>query len=226
MDYDHAAPFDIARYREMQRSIPGVEGLYRLLGAIGEAHFPQSARLLLVGAGGGRELETLGVSAKAFSFVAVDPSTRMLAPAKACATAAGCLERTDFIEGEVFDVPETPAFDGATSLLVMHFLPDDGSKLRYLQAIRKRLTPGSCYFHADVCFDGRAQFDRFASLFLRHAELAGLSEEQAALGPDIIAEQPIIGETRSLALLREAGFADALPCFRGLWYAAWLAVAA
>ena len=226
MDYDQTPPFDIAQYREMQRSIPGVEGLYRLLGAVGEAFFPLAGRILLVGAGGGRELEALGGQGKAFSFLAVDPSTKMLAAAKACAAAVGCLERTDFVEGEVFDVPEAPVFDGATSLLVMHFLPDDGAKLRYLQAIRRRLAPGASYLHADVCFDGRAQFDRYKPLFLRHAELAGLSRDQAALGPDIIAEQPIIGETRSLDLFREAGFGEVLPCFRGLWYAAWLARAA
>ena len=48
------------------------------------------------------------------------------------------------------------------------------------------------------------------------------TRDQATAGLGIIDDLPIIGETRSLELFREAGFGDALPCFRGLWYAAWL----
>ena len=98
-NYVRVPPFDIAEYREMQRSIPGVEGLYRLLGAIGEACFPLSGRILPIGAGSGRELEALGGNGKAFSVLAVDSSTKMLAAAKACAATAGCLERTASLEG-------------------------------------------------------------------------------------------------------------------------------
>ena len=224
---DDDVPVKIADYRRMQAAIPGVDGFYRLLGAIGGVCFPAGGRVLVVGAGGGRELETLGSDPKGFSFLAVDPSSQMLAVARTFAEAAGCLDRTTFLQGEVFDVPGSAGpFDAATSLLVMHFLADDGAKLAYLKAIREHLKPGALYVHADTSFDDAATFERLEPVFLRHAELAGLSPDDMAVWPSIIADAPIIGEARTLDLFRQAGFVQPTPYFRGLWYRGWLCIAA
>ncbi|MEP4338921.1 MAG: hypothetical protein ABJ360_21510 [Roseobacter sp.] len=45
MDYDNAPPFEITRYREMQKALPGVAALYRLTLAI-PTHSANRVRLL------------------------------------------------------------------------------------------------------------------------------------------------------------------------------------
>ena len=82
MNYDEEAPFDIARYREMQKALPGVDALYRLALAHLETALPQGGRVLIVGAGGGREVEALAGSDVPFLATGVDPSADMLAIAR------------------------------------------------------------------------------------------------------------------------------------------------
>ncbi len=225
MNCDAPRPFDLAQYREMQRAILGVEGLYRSVRAIFDTLLASESRILVVGAGGGRELETLGGSPKRYRFLAVDPSKAMLDMARHYATCLGVAERTTFVEGEAGAVPPNAACDAATSLLVMHFLPDDGAKLSCLRAIRARLRPGAPFLLADVSMEDRAAFERLTPVFLAHAELAGLPAAKAAIGPSIIGGMPVIGEGRTRSLLDEAGFGETLPWFRGLWYTGWWAVA-
>ena len=223
MDFDKAPPFPISEYRDLQRAIPGLEGLYRLVRAGFDSLVKDGARILIVGAGGGREIETLAASPKRFSFIAVDPSVAMLEQARAYATALGAQERTTFIEGLVDDAPKQPLCDAATSLLVMHFLADDGAKASYLQAIRDRVRAGAPLILADISFDEPAAFERMRPMFIAHAELVGLNADKVARGPEMISKLPIISEARTRQLLAEAGFGSITPLFRGLWYALWLA---
>jgi len=226
MNYDEQAPFPVPAYREMQKAIPGVEGLYRVVAAVLGTQVTAGGTVLVVGAGGGREIELLAPSG--LRVVGVDPSAQMLAAAGAQAELLGSAARVRLIQGYVSDLPDTLHADGATSLLVMHFLPDvPGSegKAGYLQAIRQRLRPGAPLLHADVSFADAAAFDRLAPVFLRHAELAGLSPEQAALGPRVIRDLPIVSEARTAALLEAAGFASPTLVFQALWYRLWWATA-
>ena len=58
-----------------------------------------------------------------------------------------------------------------------------------------------------------------------YAELAGLSPEQAAGASRMLSNsRTIISEKRTRARLADAGFRHVTPLFRGLWYAAWLAL--
>lgn len=227
MDYDTEAPFDLARYRELQRSIPGVDGLYRLVCAVLTAETAAErleGRLdgLLAGAGGGREIEALA-PIRALRFTVVDPSRRMIAAAAAAAAAARCdaLERTEFVTGLLAECRTAPAFDFATALLVMHFLPDDGEKLDFLTQIRRRLRPGAVYLHADVCCDGPSAMARVAPVFRAHALSAGLSVADAEMGIATIGGLPVVGAARLEALFAIAGFTAIEPIFQGLWYRCW-----
>ncbi len=149
----------------------------------------------------------------------------MLDQARACAAACAAQDRTLFIPGRVYDVPEQPLCDAATSLLVMHFLADDGAKANYLAAIRRRLRPGGPLILADVSFDDQSAFERMSPVFMLHAELAGLSPQQAAGASRMLSSsRTIISERRTRARLVEAGFRQVTPLFRGLWYAAWMAL--
>jgi tRNA (cmo5U34)-methyltransferase len=216
-------PLEIAEYRKMQRSIPGVDGLYAASCAIIETCVPDGGNVLIVGAGGGRELELLSASKKSLVFTAVEKSESSLDRTRAFTDALGLNERIKFVCGEIDAAPLKPLNDGATSLLVMHFLPDDGTKLRYLQAIRTRLREGAPFIIADVSFEDKATFDRTVPLFLTHASNSGVEPDHAAVDPRVIPSMPIINDRRTCALLVDAGFSEVTPFFRGFWYAGWWA---
>lgn len=59
-------------------------------------------------------------------------------------------ERVQLYRGYVDSLPEAKIYDAATLLLVMHFIPDDGSKLLLLQNIAKRLRSGATFVLADL----------------------------------------------------------------------------
>ena len=230
MNYDETAPFDVAAYRDAQKALPGADALYRLLLAHIEAALPQGGRVLIVGAGGGREIEALGGSAVRYEMTGVDPSADMLAIARRYTEQVGASNRVQLVQGEVPEVSAPPGgFDAATSMLVMHFLPDSGGaggKAAYLAAIRKRLRKGAVLLHADVSFEDHAAFERAKPAFLRHARLAGLDKDLASAGPKAIEGLPIIGAERTAALLTSCGFAEVDLFYAALWYRAWVAYAA
>ena len=64
------------------RSIPGYEAMHDLVSAILTGLLPEEGRLLVVGAGTGKEIITLGTQNKSWRFTGVDPSKDMLAVAR------------------------------------------------------------------------------------------------------------------------------------------------
>ncbi|MEP2990341.1 MAG: class I SAM-dependent methyltransferase [Parasphingorhabdus sp.] len=227
MDYDNAPPFEVARYREMQSALPGVDALYRLMLAQLEIEMKTGGHVLVVGAGGGREVEALCNSKLTFHVTGVDPSKDMLKITQWYAGQSARAENTQLLEGTTADVAAPcGGFDAATSILVMHFLKDEEGeqgKRAYLQAIRERLKPGGLFVHADISFDSNGDFERLKPVFLRHAMLVGLAEEDVKAGPGMIASLPIISRTETETLLAESGFRDAQLFFQTLWYRAWIA---
>ncbi len=207
--------------RQFQRAVvPGADGLYRMVQAIFDSVLPDHASVLIAGAGGGREIETLGASPSRYRMVGVDPSDEAMAAARATAEACGALARTSLVKGFVHDLPDD-AHDAATSLFVMHFVPDDGAKGRYLHAIRDRLRQGGAYVHVDVTFASREAFSRMAPVYALHARLGGLEPDAAARLAERIGAMPVISEEATLALMALCGFRVVAPFYRGLWYTGW-----
>jgi tRNA (cmo5U34)-methyltransferase len=230
-DYDKAPPMPVNEYRRFQEIIPGVEALYRSARAILDASLPSHSHVLIAGAGAGREIEALGASPRGYRLTGFDPSADMLALAS---TYAGALaERVRLIRGVVDDVDDSSLFDAATSILVMHFLPDTGEKARYLTGIRRRLKAGAPYLHADVCLDDEETFRRMVPAVRAQGVLAGLPE---AVGDGAAAHigrmafgdgaATVISEARTRELFQAAGFRVIGPFFRGFWYVGWWAEAA
>ena len=214
-------PHQFAEYRNMQRTIPGVDGLYAATRAILSASIHASGRILVVGAGGARELEFLQDLASAVSILAVDISAEKLERTKAVMDAFGPGKHVEYVAGPVEAAPTAPSCVGATSLLVMHFLPDDGAKLNYLRSIRSRLVRGAPLVLADVSFNDPADFKRTVPVFLEHARHAEVAERHFNADPGTIPTMPIIGDQRTRELLTQAAFGEVTPFFRSFWYAGW-----
>lgn len=211
----------IAAYRDLLRAIPGLEGLYDLAAALIASHASPGSRVLIAGAGGGREIAALADAD--LEITAVDPSGENLAIARWVAAREGVSDKITFLEGTVDELPSDRVFDGALSLLVMQHLCDDGAKLGYLDALGARLAPGGVLIHADLCDEGIAECRRLLPAYLAHTESLGIEADIVQAELDAMSHLPIISPARTCELLREAGFAAPQAVFQSLWYRCWAA---
>lgn len=211
-----------AMYREMQRIIPGLDALYGAVHASIIGHGSDAPHVLVVGAGGGREIEEFARCDAIGRVTAIDPSARDLNIARDVAGAFEAPPEMRFFVGTVDDLPAGETFDVATSLLVMHHLRDDGSKLAYLKSIRDRLTPGGLLIHADICFDHRDDLARLIPTYLAHARLVSASEDATQLELDAVPRLPVVSGARIRRLFVEANLAEPFEVFRALWYRCWI----
>lgn len=211
----------------VKKFIPGYDNLYTLSEIILAENLAEKAEILVVGAGGGKELITFGKAFPEAEFIGVDPSEKMLALAKKTIEKENLQNRVSLIRGTIDDVEEKQ-FDAATALLVMHFLPDDGEKLRFLQAIYRRLKPNGRLILADGCFDKEknpAEFKWLMNAYQEHARKNGAAEEIIAEAVKMNTETVnCVSAEREIELLRESGFGEIRQFFQGLWFQTWTAV--
>ena len=221
-DFDERPPVPVGDYDATARMVnPGYELVFELATALLRAHCPGDAHLLLVGAGGSTEVRAFGAAEPRWRLTAVDPSADMLALARTAAEAAGLADRVRLVRGTPDDLPAEARFDAATALFVLMHLPDDGSKLRLLQGIARRLRPGAPLVLVDAIHDQRA---RFAAAWQHYAVVRGVSPEwMSALLERIAASGNAATEARELALLGEAGFRDATRFFAAFHSNGWIA---
>lgn len=215
-----------AIYRDLQRVVPGMDTLYRRVAALAVQHSRRDGRLLVVGAGGGRELAALAGCGGDRQITALDPSQANLEHARRVATQAGLGDGVAFRRGPVESFVSDCRFDVAMSLLVMHHITDDGAKLRYLTSIRRVLGDDGLLIHADICCDAPTDRDRQIARFLAHAQDTGIRQEAIAIELDALDRLPVVSDSRVRELFREAGFARARRLFHSLWYRCWTVGAA
>ena len=204
-----------------RKIIPGLDGLHRIMAQLIAEASP--AHTLVVGGGGGLELQTMIRALPEGRFCAVDPSAEMIAQGKAY---LGDPASVDWVEGYIFDAPQD-RFDAATCMLTLHFVPDDGAKLETLKAIRSRLKPGAPFVIAHLSIDksdpaSDRRFDRYLK-FSSDSDLDPkvLKEAHERVRTDL----NCVGPARDEELLREAGFSSIEPVFRGFYWCGWVAYA-
>lgn len=184
-----------------------------------------TARVLVAGAGGtAQEIISAGLLEPNWRFTAVDPSPPMLSLARAAIEAAGLSERTDFFAGLIEDCPETPPFDAATLIGVLHHLPTLEAKESILADLAARLKPGAPLILA--CNRGAyASRPLFLSAWGRRWRLARESEEavEARLGKILEGAEPPPSDAAVAALLQGAGFVEPELFFSSLFWGAWIA---
>lgn len=204
-------PDTVARYAEAPaRQVPGFRDLQRMAAILLAEHAPEAAEILVLGAGGGLELRCFAEAQPGWRFTGVDPSRPMLDLAAEMTRPHAA--RISLIEGYATDAPAGP-FDGATCLLVLHFLTA-AERLATLRALHARLKPGAplVVAHHSAALDQRGLWlDRSA----RFAAASGVDLAKARAGAVRIgAELPLLSPDEDVALLREAGFDEP-----GLFYA-------
>lgn len=205
-------PAAVASYtQDTPAKVPGLADLHRMTTVLLGERAESTAHILVVGAGGGLELQAMAEARPGWRFTGVDPSPAMLDIARR--TTAAHTARIALLEGTVDRAPAGP-FGGATCLLVLHFL-DRAERLNSLREIRRRLAPGAALVtahHAPP--DGEAK--RWLTRSAAFARRIGTDPSQDAASAKAMAERlPLLSPAEEEALLREAGF-----CAPALFYAA------
>lgn len=145
-DRERAEAYD----RRVRILIPGYDTALSLSKSLLETVLPPAANLLVAGAGTGNEAALFASDNPGWKVTGFDPSPAMIEIAKSKVAKQNLADRVSLVEGFADSLPEKPLFDAATSILVMHFLPDDGSKDEFVREISKRLKPRAKFVLADL----------------------------------------------------------------------------
>jgi tRNA (cmo5U34)-methyltransferase len=226
VDFDTNLPIPTSEYDRMaQLSIPGYEALHQMVLAFLRFKLPKIANLLIVGAGSGMELVTFGKENLQWQLLGLDPSANMLAIARKKIEQQGLSERVKLFQGYTHELPETILYDAATCILVMHFLPDDGSKLALLESIAQKIKPAANFILVDMFGEkNTALFEQLVSIWRLYSQGIGLNSEILEQREQALRESiHPIPEPRVLELLQQAGFGNTMQFYTGLIFGGWIA---
>jgi tRNA (cmo5U34)-methyltransferase len=205
------------------KQVPGLAGLHRMTELLLAERVPEAGRVLVLSAGGGVELSNLAAAHEGWQFDGVDPSESMLEAARVATAGFGA--RVQLHHGTIEDAPDGP-FDGATSLLVFHFVPIP-DRLETLRDLHRRLKPGAPLVLAHMGF---AQDAASRELWMkRHAAFAvsnGVDPAHAESGRQAMLERlHLLAPEAEEAMMAEAGFADVNLFYAGFDFRGWVAFA-
>ena len=204
---------------------PGHDGMLQMAWALLAERVPENGHVLVVGAGGGLETRVFAERSPGWCFTGVDPAPEMLDLALATAGAAAG-DRLTLLRGSAAEAPLGP-YDGATLILVLGIIPDDGSKLALLRDIRQRLKPGAPFVLVDQCMDRHgADFPMRVDRYLAYARASGGGEETLDMAGQMLRTNTSIATAnRNEALLSEAGFHDTERFYMAMAWSGWVAYA-
>jgi tRNA (cmo5U34)-methyltransferase len=206
------------------KQVPGLAGLHRMMRLLLEERVPAEGRVLVLGAGGGMELAAFADAPGNWRFDGVDPSANMLEAARQAT--ARWAERIALHEGKIDIAPDGP-FDGATCLLVMHFIPCQ-ERVATLAQLRQRLRPGAPLVVAHMSYEqDEASRQRWSKRNAAFSASNGMDAAMLESGRQrILAQLPILSPEQDMELLRQAGFADVELFYAGFGFKGWVGYAA
>lgn len=217
----------VAKYIEKgpRAFMPGQPGVLQMAGILLAERAPDDGHILVVGAGGGLDTQALAKAGPGWRFTGVDPAPKMLDLARHI-LGDETMRRVDLIEGGVEAAPDGP-FDGATLILVLGILPDDGSKLETLKAIRRRLKPGAPFILVDRCDSAdNPLFNRNMDRYVAFAAANGVDPETLKNARSSHRGNPgLVTAARDEALLVEAGFSGIEGFYHAMNWHGWVAYA-
>ncbi len=214
-EYDDTAP----------KIIPAYHSIYELAQHLLRDRLHREAKILVAGAGTGKEIIDCSLNNPHWSFTGFDPAEAMLSIATKKVAAANLKDKISLVYGLIDNVIEKD-FDAATSILVMHFLPDDGTKFNFLKGIADRLKPGATFILVDL--EGEIGSDEYTTLnaawknqqeFIRD-ESDRVSEEFTMREREV----QFISQKRIESLLEEVGFLRIHKFFKAYLFGGYVAI--
>ena len=205
--------------------IPAYHSIYELTQHLLRDKLNKEARILVAGAGTGKEIIDCSQNNPLWSFTGFDPAKPMLSIARKKVAAASLKNKISLVLGQIDDVAEKD-FDAATSILVMHFLPDDGAKLNFLKAIADKLKPGAPIILVDLEGEcGSDEYNIFNAAW-KNQQLFTRGENDRVSKEFIIREKEVhfISQKRTESLLEEVGYFKIHKFFKAYLFGGYVAI--
>jgi len=225
-NFDEKPPVKIEEYDKFIRLFcAAYEEMFKFSHCCLRARLPKHAKVLVVGAGTGMEFSEFAPLNPGWSFCGVDPSADMLALAGKKIIEKNLVNEIELKRGYVDDLKDEEVFDGATCILVMHFLKDDGAKLALLESICKRLKHGASFVLIDGFGEpGSMDFEEIKTSWKHYPIINGVPIETVEyVFNDVIMKMiQFVPESRILELLRMAGFTRVFKYCSGFLYGGWM----
>lgn len=210
----------------IRQVVPGYDTLHDMIKVVLKHYvLGTNASLLSVGCGTGVELVKLGQEFVNWTFQGVEPAPAMAAVAQANVEIQQLSERCHVTQGYVEDLAGDELFDAATLILVMHFVPDDGSKEALLRSVAQRLKPGAPLILADLHAEVEgARFKRFLDIWRDWQIHQGMPEHIVDRGFEhVVRDIQFVSEERILELLHASGFKTVEPFYGAFLFGGWIA---
>ena len=207
-----------ATYDQRFDKISAVMDALHLLAKVWFGRLPGDARILCVGVGTGAELFPLAAEFPGWSFTLVDPAGPMLAQCRRKAEAAGIADRCTFHVGYLDSLPATAPFDGATSILVSHFVLERDRRIGFFRGIADRLKPGAPLVSADICSDmASPEFATLIPAWIKMLRYSGQPDKTVESFVEALrAGVAVVPPAEIVALIRAGGFSESTLFYQSL----------
>jgi tRNA (cmo5U34)-methyltransferase len=205
--------------------VPAYHSIYELTQHLLRDKLNKEARILVAGAGTGKEIIDCSQNNPYWSFTGFDPAETMLSIARKKVADASLDNKISLILGLIDDVAEKD-FDAATSILVMHFLPDDGKKVNFLKGIADKLKPGALIVLVDLEGEiGSDEFDTFKAAW-KNQQLFVRGNSDRVREEFVIREKEVhfIPQKRIESLLEKVGFIKIHKFFKAYLFGGYVAI--
>jgi len=214
-EYDDTAP----------KIIPAYHYIYELTQHLLRDRLHKEAKILVAGAGTGKEIIDCSLNNPHWCFTGFDPAEPMLTIAKKKIAAASLENKILLVHGLIDNVVEK-GFDAATSILVMHFLPDDGTKYNFLKGIADKLKHGAIFVLVDL--EGEIGSDEYTALNAawKNQQIFTRGENNRISEEFIIREKEVqfIPQKRIESLLEKVGFFKIHKFFKAYLFGGYVAI--
>lgn len=208
--------------QQWAKMAPINNGLYFLLESV-FASLPETARILCVGAGTGKELIYLARKFPGWHFMAVEPSGAMLNVCRQRVEEAGLSNRCDFHEGYLDSLSTQQPYDAATCFLVSQFILDKRIRTELFAEIAGRLKPEGILASADLSAEPRS-YEALLEAWMNMMAGADISiEKQNHIREAYAKDVAILPPDTVASIIQAAGFDAPVAFFQAGLIKAWFA---
>lgn len=230
MTFDTTQHFDDKKAeaydKVIRQVVPGYDALHEMIKVLLNRYVGRDqARCLAVGCGTGVELVSLGQHFENWAILGVEPAPAMAKVAQANIEIEQLSDRCHVEQGYVRDLSDQDQFDVATLILVMHFVPDDGSKEELLRSIADHLKPGAPLVLADLHAEVKGErFQKFMQVWRDWQLHQGMPEHIVDRGFEhVVRDIQFVTEDRIMELLHKVGFKTIEPFYGAFLFGGWIA---